>query len=201
MPIRSIAEAKDVFSQYSDGIHACVIKAREKYFTKFGTGLSHLETSTKRSMMRDLIVDELRAYAEKTSGVQFFKDGNLKCFGFNSEWYLRVKHVDEKFRVGVSPTEDSRSYDRNVVPEKIVVDLIGKEPTALYLGWHATENAPLSPQVSLVCNNDNGEVEWVFPISGDGLPPVLDLPVHDAGGGTSTRVRVKKTEKITENNG
>ncbi len=201
MTVRPIAEAEKVFTKYSEGIFACVQEAISKYYLKFGKGLSHLETSTKRGMVRDLIVEELQTYAEKTSGVQFFKKGNLKFIGFDNSWYLRVKHINEKFRVGVSPTKDSRSYDRNIVPDKIAGNITGAAPTALYLGWHTTDNAPLDPQVSLVCNNENGSVEWVIAIAGEGLPPVFELLTPETSGEAGTRVRVRKTTKTTEING
>lgn len=201
MTVRPIAEAELVFKKHSDGIYACVQEAISKYIIKFGAGLSHLETGTKRGMVRDLIVEELQSYAEKTSGVQFFKKGNLKYFGFDNNWHLKVKHIDERFRVGVSPTRDSRSYNKNIIPEKIVGDIVGAEPTALYLGWNTTDNAPLEPQVSLVCNNENGSVEWVIPIAGKGLPPALEFPAPETGDAPGTRVRVRKTAKTTEKNG
>lgn len=201
MAVRPIAEAELVFKKHTDRIYVCVQEARSKYLEKFGSGLSHLETGTKRGMMRDLIVEELRTYAEETSGVQFFKSGNLKYFGFDNNWILRVKHIDEKFRVGVSRTIDSRSYNKNVIPEKIVGDIVGAPPTALYLGWNTTDNAPLEPQVSLVCNNENGHAEWVIPIAGEGLPPALKFPAPESGDTPGTRVRVRKTAKTTEKNG
>ncbi|MEQ9565546.1 MAG: hypothetical protein RLN85_07000, partial [Pseudomonadales bacterium] len=137
-----------------------------------------METRTKRGIVRDLIVEELRSWADRTDGVHFFKNGNLKWLGFESNWIVRVKHSNEKFAVEPSPTNDSRAYDRNEIPDSIAETLMKSTPaTALYLGWQVTENAPTTPQVSLICNNQFAEADWVWPFSGEGPPPSLLLPM------------------------
>ena len=193
MTARPIDEAELVFAKHLSGISECVEAAYKKFIEKFGQGLSLLETVTKHKMVRDLIVGELRTWADKTRGVQYFKNGNLKWFEFENNWIVRVKHVDHNFCVGVSRTEDSRSYNRNIVPDTISNELPDAPATALYLGWKTNDNTPMSPEIALVCNNEYEDVGWVLPIKGEGLPPTLELPI--AGDQTGTRVLIKKSAK------
>lgn len=139
----------------------------------------------------------MRCWADKTNGVQYSQVGNLKWFGFQNHWICRIKHIDDRYLVGVSPTDASDEYDRNKVPEAISRNLISSDPaTMLYIGWQVTENAPASPAVSLVCNNANGEPEWIWPFSGQGPGSQLVLPApdepYDPPPGSGVRVKVKR---------
>ncbi len=200
MPVRPISAAKPVFEKHVNGLLACVHAAYDRYLDGAGAILSAMETRTKRGMVRDLIVEELRSYADRTSGVHYFRNGNLKWLGFENNWIVRVKHIDDKFAVEPSPTRDSRAYDRNEIPDSIAETLMSSAPaTTTYLGWLTTENAPATPQVSLICNNRHAEAAWVWPLSGDGPPPSLHLPVPSiispTPGSGGTRIVVKESAK------
>jgi hypothetical protein len=78
-------------------------------------------------MISNLIVSKLRAWADSTSGVQFVKDGNLRWIGFKNNWIVRVKMLDDRNFVGVSPTDASDQYNRNTIPESIKTHLLEDE--------------------------------------------------------------------------
>jgi hypothetical protein len=205
MPVRPIEQARIVFAKHVNDVLVRVRSAHDRYLDRAGPVLSYLETRTKRGMVRDLIVDELRSWSDLAPGVQYFRSGNLTWFGFENNWIVRVKYVDDGFGVRVSPTEDSRAYNRNEIPESIAETLLDSAPaTTLYLGWRTTENAPATPDVSLVCNNHLGELAWVWPLSGRGPHPELELPVPEQPAPAAvagTRVRLKDSAKPIKKSG
>ena len=192
MPVRPEADAKEIFSQHTDALIGCVNAGYDEVYERCGAGLSLFETRTKRSMFRDAIVKKLRAWADVTAGVQFFEKGQLKWVGFANQWIVRVKAIDDNSSVAVSPTEASAAYDRNELPDSIAGTLHTDDPaTMLYIGHKANENAPLKPEVSLICNNANAKPEWAWSLTGSTPPPALALPEPNASKPTGVRVRVK----------
>ena len=204
MAPRSKTDAEAVFQKHYEGLASCVKEGHATYIDRHGSGLAALEAGTKRSMVRDYIVSRLEDLADggdKSNGLHFVKKGCRSYLGVENKFVIRVKHVDHKFKVGVSPTNDSRCFNRNEVPDDISSEFGEEEPTALYLGWWTNENAPMVPETALVCNNYAGEVAWVLPIIGDGLPPEFELPIPDIGPKTGTVVKIKKTAKVANSDG
>ena len=185
---------------YKYAIVEHVNEAHLRVLREAGPLLKSMSSRTRQSLIRDLIFENLKGWADRTPGVQHQKKGNLEWFGFRNNWVIRVKHVDADYAVGVSPTHDSQEYNRNEMPDTVSATLVEHRPaTALYLGWYVTQNSPFSPEVCLVCPNEHSEIAWVWPLSGEGPPPTLALPVPDAPQGPSigTRVKVKtgKTDR------
>jgi len=192
MPVRPLDEAKPIFERHQDAIVDVVNTAHRRVIEGAGTLLKSMSTRTRQGLIRDLIVENLKEWSERTKGVQYQKKGNLEWFGFANNWVLRVKHVDSEFAVEVSPTQDSKKYNKNVMPASVAASLIEDQPaTALYLGWYVTQNSPLIPEVCLVCPNEHAEIAWVWPFSGEGPAPTLRLPVPDAPQPPPAGVRVK----------
>lgn len=203
MPVRPINEAQTVIGPYVNDVVLIIGSAHSDYISVFGSHLHILEARTKASIVRDFIVDKLRKWADKTDGVQFFKNGNLCWFGFQNNWILRVKLLDDCFFVSVSPTEASQTYNRNEIPDNIRDSLLDEEEaTFCYLGWRTTENAPLRPDVAIVCNNVFGEPAWIWPLNGEAPPPAMALPSPqvngDGGDEGAKRIRIKAKDKAAE---
>ena len=201
MPFRPLAEAQIVIETHTASLVAIIEDCHREYIRVCGSILHILEGGTKAGIVRDLIVGKLRGWADSTPGVQFFQKGNLSWVGFENSWIARVKMLDDRFHVGVSPTEASDQYNRNTIPDSVQGTLLeGEAASLLYLGWRTTENSPMTPEIALVCNNQYGEPGWVWPLRGAEPPPGLLLPIPDApdtGDEGQKRIRVKanKTSK------
>lgn len=194
MPTRPIEDAQRDLEHYRDAIVDCVLRAHVEYLTV--PGLHRLTLGCKSDMLSNLIRHYLRVWSETQRGVDFFSNGNLHTFTFGNNWIVRVKKMDDLYRVGVSPTIASDQYDRNEIPENITATLLGEaEATLLYLGWQVMDNAPKQPHISLICNNRFGEVHWVWPLSGPEpeppLPLPLPLPELPSAPEPSVRIRVR----------
>ncbi len=202
MPIRPIADAEVIFAPFIDSLIECVNDGYDEVYERCGGGLVLFETRTKRSMFRDAIIRQLRKWADDTPGVHFFERGQLKWVGFSNQWIVRVKSIDDRNSVAVSPTEASAAYDRNIVPDSIAETLHTDLPaTMLYIGHRSNENAPTIPEISLICNNSRAQPEWIWPLTGNGPAPTLALPeptttppVEDDG----VRFRVKGSSSKTK---
>ncbi len=202
MPIRPLADAQKVFDPHAEKLIEVVETVYANILKTCASILHSLEDGTKAAMVSNLIVSELRAWADKTDGVEFLKQGNLRWLGFKNNWIVRVKMLNDRDVVGVSPTEASDQYNRNTIPDSIKTHLLDEdEATLLYLGWRTTENSPVIPEVSLVCNNSFGEPHWVWRLRGAPPPPMLELPIPDAPAGgvddgqRRIKVRAEKTVK------
>jgi len=202
MPVRPLSEAQQVIGPHTADIVSIVEQAHNEFIGVCGSILHALEQRTKAGLVRDLIVDRMRAWADRTAGVQFFREGNLCWVGFKNNWIARVKLLDDRFTVGVSPTEASAQYNRNNPPDSIEKTLLNEDAaTLLYLGWRTTENAPLKPDVALVCNNGYGEPAWIWPLRGTEPPPGLELPIPDAPADQNDgdrRIRIKARKNLRE---
>lgn len=201
MPVRPIEQAKADLERYVPALLEQVRLAYGRYMDRMGPALKSLETGTKRAAVRDFIVEQLWNWADQTEGVQAYKRGNLKWIGFENNWLVRVKHLNDADEVAVSPTEDSREYNCNQIPDSARDTLFKRDlfdeqaATALYFGWRTNENTPTVPEVSFVCNNSAGAVAWVWDLGGGTTQPYLALPEPDFGPTAPTEPAVKITIK------
>lgn len=205
MPVRPIADAKEVFEPHVEALIQCVNSGYDNVYERCGPALSIFETRTKRSMFRDAIVRKLLDWADRTNGVHFFEKGQLRWVGFANQWIVRVKAIDERDSVAVSPTVASTDYNRNYIPKSIAETLHIEAPaTMLYIGHRANENAPLNPEVSLICNNKNAKPEWIWPLTSDGPSTTLALPLSPIVPpeiGEGVRIRVKRGQSLPQRGG
>lgn len=192
MPVRPQEHARIDLERHVPEIVDVVNAARDRYLREGAPMLHSLVGRTKCSLMRDLVVDGMRRWANGARGVQYFRAGNLEWFGFDNDWIVRVKHVDHGFSADVSPTVASDLYDRNVVPASIATTLhTDADPTTLYLGLWEPDVAPDELHVALVCPDVGDVPAWVWPLIGDGLPDVLPLPLPAPVEPTAPAVRVR----------
>ena len=181
---------------FADELDAAYVEYREKT-----RDLAHkLETGTKAGIIRDLAVRRMRELCDRTSGAHFIRRGNLGVVGWANNWLLRPKKLRDGFKVAVSPTTASAAYNRNELPASLVGILLSEPAaTCLYLGWVIPENAPERIAKYVVCNNEFGEVAWVFPLDDHSPAPemALDLgtPLQPDDGGRRVRVRADAKRK------
>jgi hypothetical protein len=116
MPVRPLDQAQLSIGPYVDDIVQIVHESHSHFVSVCGSILHSLEAGTKASVMRDLIIVRLRAWCDDTLGVHFFRQGNLCWIGFKNNWIARVKLLDDRFGVGVSPTGASDQYNRMICP-------------------------------------------------------------------------------------
>lgn len=190
MPIRPLADAQRDLDQYRDKIVECVLQAHDEYLLI--PGLHRFPLGCKADMLSSLIRHYLSRWADEEFGVNVIRRGNLEAFGLGNNWIMRVKKMDDLFRVGVSPTFSSDQYDHNEVPANIASTLLDEDQaTLLYLGWQVMDNAPDRPQICLICNNGHAEVHWVWALAGSEPMTPLALPVPDLPVAPQPGIRVK----------
>lgn len=205
MPIATEEEARADLANHLDPIAAFVDAAYEQ-FQRDGRLLApFLESRTKASGYRDLIVRHGRAYCDgdAKNGAHYHRRGQLVVIGLENRYIVRVKRLWKAFRVAVSPTAASAEYDGNVLPAyaaSLFPDM--PDPTLLYLAWDIPENAPMQVNKYLVCNDAARATLWHIPMGGSIPVGGLQQPLPEIGGGTGeavSRVRVKGGLERTAN--
>ena len=199
MPIRSAEDAQAEIGHHFEGLAAVGREAHAFFQSECRTVAPLMESRTRASLYRDIIVRKLRDYCDATAGAHFHRKNQLTLVGLESLYALRVKRLAAGFSVGVSPTHASEQYDANRLPE-YAADLFPDAPeaTLLYFGWSVPENAPNNFKMYLVCNDDQRNVLWAIALDdgdndGRGIPAPLPLEGDDEGVGI--RVVVKANER------
>ncbi|MXO71764.1 hypothetical protein [Alteraurantiacibacter buctensis] len=199
MPIRSAADAEAEIGHHFAGLAQVGREAHAFFQSECRSVAPLMESRTRASLYRDIIVRKLRDYCDGTAGAHLHRKNQLTLIGLESLYALRVKRLAAGFSVGVSPTRASEQYDANEMPE-YATDLFPDAPAAtlLYFGWSVPENAPNEFKMYLVCNDANRDVLWAIALDdgeddGRGISTPLPLDGDDAGVGI--RVLVKGNER------
>jgi hypothetical protein len=195
LPIRTADQARGDLAHHLAPLGALMDAAHQEFQAECRKIAHKLDSSSRASIYRDLIVRNLRGYCEETTGATTHKKGQLTLVGLENNWLLRVKKLRQGFAVSVSPTNASREYDANQVPASHQGVLPQMPPaTCLYFGWNVAENAPGSINKFLVCNDERRQLAWAIPLDDFGIPPATtqDLPLTPkAPTDEPRRVRVK----------
>lgn len=199
VPIRSAEQAQAEIGHHFAGLAALGSEAHAFFQDKCRALAPIMESRTRASLYRDIILRKLRDYCDTTAGAHLYRKSQLSLVGLESRYALRVKRLAAGFSVGVSPTYASKQYDANKLPD-YAADLFldAPETTLLYFGWSVPENAPGDFKMYLVCNDTNRNVLWAISLDegeddGRGIPTPLPLDGDDDGVGI--RVLAKGNER------
>lgn len=198
VPIRSVDEANSEIGHHFAGLAAVGREAHAFFLKECRTVAPFMESRTKASLYRDIIVRKLRDYCDNNTGAHLLRKNQLTLVGLESKFALRVKRLATGFSVGVSPTAASEQYDANEMPD-YAASLFPDAPeaTLLYFGWSVPENAPGEISLYLVCNDSNRDVLWAIALDNgdDGRGIQEPLPIEGDDEGVGIRVLVKKDER------
>jgi hypothetical protein len=199
VPIRTAAQAEAEIGHHFEGLANLGREANAFFLSECRTIAPLMESRTRASLYRDIIVRKLRDYCDSTPGAHLHRKSQLTLVGLESRYALRVKRLAAGFSVGVSPTLASEEYDANKMPD-YAAELFPEAPeaTLLYFGWSVPENAPTEFKMYLVCNDSQRNVLWAIALDdgeddGRGIPTPLPLDGEDEGVGI--RVVVKANER------
>ncbi|MBT3069567.1 hypothetical protein KKP04_01610 [Rhodomicrobium sp. Az07] len=195
MPIRTAEDAAADLKLHLRPLATLMDEAHEEFQRECRSIAHKLETGSRASIYRDLIVRKLRGYCDATANATTFRKGQLVLVGLESKWILRVKRLRTGYSVAVGRTVASRQYDGNKMPD-YAADLFPESPapTCIYFGWSVSENDPGSINKYLVCNDEARRFAWALPLDDYGTPPTVteELPLAPpAPTGEARRVRVK----------
>jgi len=192
MAVRCKEEAEKVLGEHFDAFAEIVLESVRFYYQFYGERAHTHEAWTRCSIIRDEIKERLTAYSEATRGFQPLTDGNATFFGAFSKFTIRIKKLFDNLHANTGKTQYSFEFDHQVPVQAELIQDAGL--THLYLGYVATENDPLNPQIYLVCNNEAGEISWNIPLIRRLPPPgavVTPLPPTTTAPDAPRRIRVK----------
>jgi hypothetical protein len=104
-------------------------------------------------------------------------------------------------KIAPNDTQACFDFDHNRSAQLPLLEDI--DPTLVYLGWVPTENDPLHPPVYLVCNNEQGTVEWAIRLyPSPPPPPAAEIePTEPRAPDAPSRVRAKGSARKPARNG
>ncbi len=201
MAFRCKEEAEKVLVEHFDALSEIVVESVQFYYAFYGERAHTHESWTRCSIIRDEIIERLAAFCDGTKGFQMLREGNATYVGAFSKFTLRAKKLFDNLHANTGKTQESFAFDHQ---EPVQAELFEDASlTHLYLGYVATENDPLNPQIYLVCNNEAGEVAWSIPLNRPSPPSgghVVTLPLAaPVPPTTPRRVRVKNPNKKAGN--
>jgi hypothetical protein len=110
--------------------------------------------TTKRSVSRDYIVDELRIALDGKRGIHIDDHDETTDFWFSTKYRARVHHAGEDFEIALGKTLQSSLFDDNEMPA-LSDDF---NPTCLYFLYVPQKADPTAVEFYLMCPGEDG---WV----------------------------------------
>jgi hypothetical protein len=194
VPIRPRHLAEEDFGPILNRLHESVIEGVRDYARENARQASRYRPNTRRSMVRDNIVDRLRASLDGQRGLHIRERNGTTYFSYLSRWQFHVRMLGEK-RMGAAlnrtqlafAIQDNRDYAPLFGP-------LFHGTTKLYLGYDTPED-PEEVAVALVAP-DGRRNAWVLLIDRPDASAVIPrfptiTPLDD-----DLLVRVPEVKKI-----
>lgn len=174
MAVRSEADATDGFGHLFGTLYECVIEGVRDYYREYAAQAYLHRVTTRRSIIRDHIVNRLRESLSEQRGVEILNRHGTTLFGLVSEFLLKAHKLSAEKRIALNDNQHSLAFQENVVE----ACLPGEEfegATALYIGYVPNRMDPLTPQVFLVCPKADGH-EWALELRREGGATIIEPP-------------------------
>lgn len=176
MIIRSRHMAEEDFDAFADEFHRGVVEGHRDFARECAAQASKYRTNTKRSIIRDNIVKQLRADLDGRRGIYIRDRYGTTYFNFFGRWRLTIRMMDEK-RLGVvlNRTQLAFGFQHNV-DNFPPLGSIFQGTTAVYLGYLVPENGD---DLDVIMVAPNGERNaWEMPIVPKRRGDVVPLPTR-----------------------
>ena len=146
------------------------------YFDQYAHVMAKHRTTTKRSIIRDHIVDRLRELIGEDVEVEIDDENQTTYFRINGQFRMLVKKADEDGAVQLAKTQrafDFQSNERQLPLDPNVIP----EVTNLYLSYVPNLDSPQLPPVYLICPKDGG-YHWRMEIETPEGATIEDIGTH-----------------------
>jgi len=162
MPIRPRHLAEEIFRPYYEILYDCVVAGLGDYPKEYSRVASKHRANTKRSIVRDHIVDRLRKNFIDTK-IRVREKYGTTYFGFGGHFRMIVRKLNENQRVALNSTQ--LAFDIQYNDDTPPLGHLFAGTTSVYLGYFLTDD-PENPDVFIVCP-DGVRNAWDISI----LPP------------------------------
>ena len=140
MPIRPRHMAEEDFGPFFNEFHQNVVQGHRDFARECAAQASKYRPNTRRDIIRDNIVDRLRAALDGRRGVHIRDRYGTTYFNFFGRWRLTVRMLDEK-KLGVvlNRTQLAFGFQYNIDNFPPLGPMF-QGTTAVYLGYLVPEN-------------------------------------------------------------
>lgn len=150
--------------------------------------------TTKRSVSRDYIVDELRLVLDGQRGIHIDDHDETTDFWFSTKYRARVHHAGEDFEVALGKTLQSSLFDGNAMPA--LSDEF--DPTCLYLLYVPQKADPTAVEFYLMCPGEGGWVHQLDIGSGQVVGHITSALIDE---GEDFQITIPGEERRSEKGG
>lgn len=168
---------RDRLSHLLDIFRAAVIGGVQDYYDKYQDVANVHRPTTVRSIIRDHIVDRLRAAIHGKIDVRTQDKNQTTYFNCCGVFRILIKKSDEDGLVELAKTQASLDFQSNEGQLVLNPDVI-PDITNLYLSYVPNPDDPREPSVFLICPCDEGWL-WRFEIE---PPAVKIVPIETPPG-------------------
>jgi hypothetical protein len=194
VPIRPRHLAEQDFGPILDRLHESVVEGVRDYARENARQASRYRRNTRRSMVRDNIVDRLRASLYGRRGLHIRERNGTTYFGYLSRWQFHVRMLAEKsMGVALNRTQLAFSIQDNLDNAPLFGPLF-QGTTKLYLGYVTPED-PEEVAVALVAP-DGHRNAWVLLIDRPGASAIVPMLPSIIPPDEEVLVRVPEVKKI-----
>jgi hypothetical protein len=176
--IRSEAEVAMDLGELLSLLGPAMLRGLNECDTDQRRAAHRFRTTTKRSVSRDYVADELRQALDGKGGVHIDDHDETTDFRFLSKYRARIHHAGEDFEIALGKTLQSSLFDENLTPA------LGEEfsPTCLYLLYVPQKADPTTVEFYLMCPGDGGWVRQLDIGGGEVVGHITSSLIDDGDG-------------------
>ena len=150
MAVRTRDDGADTLGPWFGLLYDAVVEGVRDYYRLYASTAAIHRVTTRRSIIRDHIVDRLRAGLVDERGVEVIGKHGTTLFGLASTFVMKAHLLNQKMMIALNDTQHSIRFNDNDSEPCLPGDDFSA-PTMLYLGYVPNPDAPLEPKVHIVC--------------------------------------------------
>jgi len=166
-------DGTEALGHFFDGFHEAVTEGVRDYYRDYAKWAAIHRLTTRRSIIRDHIVDRLRISVGEKPGVEVIGKHGTTLFGLVSKFVMKAHLLDKNMTIALNQTQHSMRFNENETQPTLPAPGFAGA-SSLYLGYVPNQNAPLEPQVFLVCPA-GAEPAWYLELKGSQGAAVVQI--------------------------
>lgn len=175
---RDEAYSREKLERLFPRLHAAVTKGVRQGLDEY-KGTAHIHRSmTNSNIVRDRIVDNLRADLMLDEKVSIKDQNQTTYFGLFSEFRMMAKQADDAGNVHFNSNQASLAFQRQTEHELFASEDLPPEATNIFLSYVPNSLSPRDPFVYVICPGPSGGNHWMIEVT----PPAVAVAGEIGGG-------------------
>jgi hypothetical protein len=176
--IRPEAEVATDLAEFLSLLGPAMLKGLNECGTDLRRAAHRFRKTTKRSVSRDYVADELRQALDGKRDVYIHDHDETTDFWFLSKYRARIHHAGEDFEIALAKTLQASLFDENLTPALSEAF----DPTCLYFLYVPQKADPTAVEFYLMCPGDGGWVRQLDIGSGEVVGHITSSLIDEGDG-------------------